>query len=30
MHSPYELASKGDLYETYYAYKVFLNKYWLI
>ncbi|MBM7560110.1 aminopeptidase [Marinitoga litoralis] len=27
MHSPYELASKGDLYETYYAYKVFLNKY---
>ncbi|KLO21391.1 MULTISPECIES: aminopeptidase [unclassified Marinitoga] len=26
MHSPYELASKGDLYETYYAYKVFLNK----
>lgn len=26
MHSPYEIASKGDLYETYYAYKVFLNK----
>ncbi|SHE43977.1 Aspartyl aminopeptidase [Marinitoga hydrogenitolerans DSM 16785] len=26
MHSPYELASKADLYETYYAYKVFLNK----
>ena len=27
MHAPYELASKGDLYETYYAYKVFMNKY---
>ncbi|AEX85622.1 aspartyl aminopeptidase [Marinitoga piezophila KA3] len=26
MHSPYEIASKGDLYETYYAYKVYLNK----
>ncbi len=25
MHSPYELVSKADVYETYYAYKVFLE-----
>lgn len=26
MHSPYELASKADLYETYQAYKEFLSE----
>jgi aspartyl aminopeptidase len=25
MHSPFELISKGDLYETYKAYKAFLK-----
>ena len=27
MHSPYELVSKADLYETYMAYKTFLGKF---
>ena len=27
MHAPYEIASKADLYETYRAYKVFMEKY---
>ncbi|MCK4778290.1 MAG: aminopeptidase [Actinomycetia bacterium] len=27
MHSPYEIISKGDLYETYSAYKVFLKNF---
>ncbi|UYP00648.1 aminopeptidase [Oceanotoga sp. DSM 15011] len=27
MHAPYEIASKGDLYETYLAYKVFMENY---
>jgi Aspartyl aminopeptidase len=26
MHSPYELSSKVDLYQTYKAFKVFFNK----
>lgn len=27
MHAPYELASKADIYETYLAYKAFINKF---
>ncbi|HHI87712.1 MAG TPA: aminopeptidase [Candidatus Cloacimonetes bacterium] len=27
MHSPFEISSKGDVYSTYRAYKVFLEKY---
>jgi aspartyl aminopeptidase len=26
MHSPFEIASKADLYETFKAYRVFLEK----
>jgi len=27
MHAPFEIISKGDLYSTYHAYKVFLGKF---